>query len=855
MKKMARFLSAFVIAASVSCFAAASASAASLNEWQVYSENGGMVAGWVGNGSAMFSVDRKIHPEGSSYSIRLDNTDYNISYVEKAFRVEPDTTYRFSAKVKYSGYSLDPEAETEQSGACVGKAFSYQHSDFTTDSEWNTVEYFFDSGDETEWALCLQNGIYNAKCHGTAWFSDVKLEKAEYTNNWKVLTIIFRDINASDANGDGSDWVMASLSDEDIERAKKLIGGLATSKDSPNSMYNLSGGLMNINKSDIEFVVASEPATELAKYYYAGDKWGTGEINGNMLDPKGAKTKAVIDKLSAGKTYNQLIVVSPLGSKSGGWLGIGSAVGNNGGAFQYNFTSESKIEGSFPESALVHEMLHGMDQRSQNVDPATPQLHSNPDFGYDTNDPEQAREYYSLYMRKQLPGNKGLDPSVFMVPSGKYELVSDDMTAGRGISSETAVRDIADASYGGLITSYTGKPLQPDIPLMEAGYTLQKGVDYTVTYRSNTDIGTAYADVKGIGVYSGARTVEFTIAPALGKVNVKRSGNDLTVSWNKVEGASYYDLWQFDGEKYKLVRPKITSLSEKFAFKKDVTYGFAVAAYIPDLGKTTEYSYSDKFRVESKPQSFTVTRSGDKLTVGWSEVIGAKYTLMQSTDGGKYKAVVKNTDNMYAQVKVKSGHTYRFKVKAYIPSIKYTSSYAFSKSVKITDGIPKVSIKNDVNRITVSWKKVGNSKSYSVWESVDGGGYKLKLNGCKSTSLSMLVADDHTYSYAVAAYDPELNYTTGYGYSKPVKVDAIVQKVNAKKQGSKIVVSWSAVNGAKYSVWQTGDDGKFKQVISGTDKLSAEFSYKKGRSYQFAVIAYVEESGDFTEYSYTDVIK
>ena len=182
MKKMLRFLSAIVIAASVSCFAAASASAASLNEWQVYSENGGMVAGWVGNGSAMFSVDRKIHPEGSSYSIRLDNTDYNISYVEKAFRVEPDTTYRFSAKVKYSGYSLDPEAETEQSGACVGKAFSYQHSDFTTDSEWNTVEYFFDSGDETEWALCLQNGIYNAKCHGTAWFSDVKLEKAEYTN-------------------------------------------------------------------------------------------------------------------------------------------------------------------------------------------------------------------------------------------------------------------------------------------------------------------------------------------------------------------------------------------------------------------------------------------------------------------------------------------------------------------------------------------------------------------------------------------------------------------------------------------------------------------------------------------------
>lgn len=851
MKKLLKRFAVFFVAAVTACSLVIPASAASLYEWQVYFEQDSN-AGWIGNGSTLFSIDRNIHTAGSSYSIRLDNTDYNVSYVEKEFAVDPHTVYRFSAKVKYSGYSLSPEAESNVSGACVGKAYSYDHSEFTTDSDWQTVEFFFNSGDATRWQLCLQNGIYDAKCHGTAWFSEVKLETVELSNNWKVLTIILRNINAKDENGSANDWIMSSISDDDIPKIKKLIKGIATSSKSPNSMYNLSGGLMNIREEDIDFVEVSDPVTSLTPYHYDGDKWGTGEINGNQYSMSSPEAEALIKKLSGSKRYDQIIFVIPLENKTGGWLGIGGLFGDQN-RLQLISPSAFTGTGSFPEGALVHEMLHGLEGRSMLTSPdSTNSLHSSSDFGFDTSTDESAREYYSLYMRKALPGNKGIDPSVYMVPTGKYTLVSDDMTVGKGIESKAVGKDISEVSLDYLSATYTGKPLEPDIPLTDSGYALKKGTDYSVTYRNNKDIGTAYADIQGIGAYSGTRTIEFKIVPKLENVNVKLNGNKLTVSWSKVNGASGYDLWQLDGGKFKKLKSGITSISADIPFKKDVAYQFAVSAYIPEINASTEYVYTNEFMISKKPQTVSVTGIGSSLTVEWSEVKGAKYTVMQSTDGKKYKTIAKNTDKLSVQVSVKNGHSYRFKVRAYVPALKYTSGFGYSKTIKI-GSVPKVNVKKDVNKITVSWGKLSGAKTYNLWQSMDGAGFTLIKKGISSRSVDLLVQDGHKYQYAVSAYISGSDYQTDFGYSSSVTVNTIFPKVNVKKNGSSFTVSWSNVSGAEYSLWQSVDYGDFVKLTT-TKKLSSDVTMKKGHNYRFAVIAFVSECDDYTEYGYSDIV-
>ena len=62
--------------------------------------------------------------------------------------------------------------------------------------------------------------------------------------------------------------------------------------------------------------------------------------------------------------------------------------------------------------------------------------------------------------------------------------------------------------------AYTGSELKPGVTVRNSGNVLlTKGVDYTVTYTNNLNVGTATATVEGIGNYTGTKTFEFSITP------------------------------------------------------------------------------------------------------------------------------------------------------------------------------------------------------------------------------------------------------------------------------------------------------------------------------------------------------
>lgn len=63
-------------------------------------------------------------------------------------------------------------------------------------------------------------------------------------------------------------------------------------------------------------------------------------------------------------------------------------------------------------------------------------------------------------------------------------------------------------------TVYTGSALCPSVTLVNGGTTLVKDVDYTVSYLSNTNPGTAQIVISGIGKYTGTRKSTFTITKA-----------------------------------------------------------------------------------------------------------------------------------------------------------------------------------------------------------------------------------------------------------------------------------------------------------------------------------------------------
>ena len=79
------------------------------------------------------------------------------------------------------------------------------------------------------------------------------------------------------------------------------------------------------------------------------------------------------------------------------------------------------------------------------------------------------------------------------------------------VSAEFAIteRTITDADVEVADQIYTGKELAPDVEVTLGDKLLTNGVDYTVTYEKNVNVGTANVIVKGTGNYKDTITKTF----------------------------------------------------------------------------------------------------------------------------------------------------------------------------------------------------------------------------------------------------------------------------------------------------------------------------------------------------------
>ena len=79
------------------------------------------------------------------------------------------------------------------------------------------------------------------------------------------------------------------------------------------------------------------------------------------------------------------------------------------------------------------------------------------------------------------------------------------------------------------------------------------------------------------------------------KITAKKSGSKITVSWNKLKGATKYYLWRSkDGKDYEKVGEydsNVTNAVAKYSSKH--TYQFALTAYLPEKNDYVPYVYTD----------------------------------------------------------------------------------------------------------------------------------------------------------------------------------------------------------------------------------------------------------------------
>jgi hypothetical protein len=135
--------------------------------------------------------------------------------------------------------------------------------------------------------------------------------------------------------------------------------------------------------------------------------------------------------------------------------------------------------------------------------------------------------------------------------------------------------------------AFTGNKVSGKVTITNNGKVLVKGTDYTVTYKNNKAIGKATATIRGIGKYSGTKTITFKIVPKKTSITKVTVGEKrFKVTWKAVPAAQkitkYQVRYKMKGAKRwssaKTVSAKTKSLTVK-KLKKGKTYQVQVRSY------------------------------------------------------------------------------------------------------------------------------------------------------------------------------------------------------------------------------------------------------------------------------------
>ncbi len=175
----------------------------------------------------------------------------------------------------------------------------------------------------------------------------------------------------------------------------------------------------------------------------------------------------------------------------------------------------------------------------------------------------------------------------------------------------------ADIKLSYTTATYSGKKKKPTVTVTYNGKTLEKGKDYSVSYKNNTKVGKATVTVKGIGNFQGEIDKKFYIKPnkIKGVTVNKAAAKTVKLSWKKASGATAYQIYCYKNGKWQRIG---TSELNSFTVRKlesDTSYKFKIRAIAKLNGKTLYGTYSQSITVRtslSGSDKVYITSNGSK---------------------------------------------------------------------------------------------------------------------------------------------------------------------------------------------------------------------------------------------------
>lgn len=279
---------------------------------------------------------------------------------------------------------------------------------------------------------------------------------------------------------------------------------------------------------------------------------------------------------------------------------------------------------------------------------------------------------------------------------------------------------------------------------------------------SNNTIGAGGIAADSTCTYKASSNILNTLAkPAIKLAN---SASGISVSWNKVTGASgYYIFRRVSGGSWTAVGrvSNVNTLNyiDTTAAAGKV-YAYTVRAYVTQ-GSYVYYSNYNTTGVGiirlTQPGLYTPENTAAGVKVSWTKVAGAQgYNVYRRTAGGSWCRVGTVTGGSilsYTDTTAAAGTSYAYTVRAYYKT--YVSSYsAAGKGVKRLK-TPTAAVSAVKGKINVKWTKTAGAQGYYIYRKTASGSW-IRIATIKSgstlTYADTTVKAGTKYYYAIKAY-------------------------------------------------------------------------------------------------------
>ncbi|OPJ64035.1 fibronectin type III domain-containing protein [Clostridium oryzae] len=359
------------------------------------------------------------------------------------------------------------------------------------------------------------------------------------------------------------------------------------------------------------------------------------------------------------------------------------------------------------------------------------------------------------------------------------------------------------------------------------------------------------------GTYSSIGCGKPILAAPISVKVIQTSNTGVTMSWEKVQGASGYILYQATSSEgaYKLIKTTTEHTSTITGLIPGVNYYYKVRAYITKGNSRVYSDYSTaavcKTTLAAPSSLEVVSLSYSSANVSWSEVPGATgYELYRSiSQNGSYSLITTTSSSSYKDTGLAPGKVYYYKVRAY-STIGYSKVYSAFSSVENSQLmlLAPTSLKaqaSSYDTIKLSWSKVTGANGYQIYRAASKeGNYSLVATVSTTSYSNTKLTVGKSYYYKIRAYGI-LDGNTTYSDFSPIRSAKLILSVPKSVKASvysfdSVNVSWKKVSGASgYEIYRSESNNEEYQLITSINaKTYRDSGLKTGTSYYYKIRAF-----------------